>query len=390
MQRLGYSLIALIVLSYLFSWWSIRKLKGEVHILTSNPQVGRYLEEKIEIWNTDWLPKLLLEINHKTALPGHHNRRLTNLLPRQSFSWTYRNLCQRRGLYSVGNLELTGGDPLGLFSRKLQSGGTQQVLVYPATLDLPDFMLPFGKDTGEGYEKRRFQFNNQAVSGIREYAAGDSFSRIHWPSTARLGRFMSKVFDKEPSGPTGDVWIMVDLNESSQGGEGSESTTENGITIAASLVKKYLDVNHNVGLISWCGKPEVISPKRGAFHLNQLMEVLALADAKGERPLIEVIESMEGSLAPKAILILITPAKTDEIIRVVTGAMAQKINPVIILLDGFRSGKVTGKADILELLTGKVIDTYVVSKGDEIEEALDSKLRNWSHRHRHEVSRSLI
>lgn len=389
MQRLAYALLALIVLSYFFSWWSIRKVKGEVHLLTSNPQVGHYMEEKVTAGNTDWLPKLLLEIHHKTVLPGHHNRRLINLLPRQSFSWTYRSLCQRRGLYNIGDLELTGGDPLGLFSRKLQAGGTQQVLVYPATIELSDFMLPWGKEQGEGYERRRFQFTNQAVSGIREYAFGDSFSRIHWPSTARLSRFMSKVFDKEPSGPTGDVWIAVDLNESSQAGEGTESTAEYGITIAASLVKKFLDVNHNVGLISWGGKPQVLSPQRGSSHLNQLMEILALADVKGESPLVEVIESMEGSLTPQPILILITPARKEEIIALVSRAAVQKVNTVIILLDGSSFGKGTGQRDSLEWLTGKMVDTYVVSKGDEIEEALDSKLRNWAYRHRHHSSRSL-
>ncbi len=390
MQRLAYALLTLIVFSYIISWWSIRKVKGEVNLLTSSPQVGHYLEEKVTAENRDWLPKLLLEINHKTALPGHHNRRLINLLPRQSFSWTYRSLCQRRGRYSVGDLELTGGDPLGLFSRKLQAGELQQVLVYPATLELSDFILPWGKEQGEGYEKRRFQFTNQAVSGIREYAYGDSFSRIHWPSSARQGKFMSKVFDKEPTGPTGDVWIAVDLNEDSQSGEGTESTAEYGITIAASLVKKYLDVNHNVGLIAWGGKPEVLSPQRGSSHLNQLMEILALADVKGESPLVEVIENLEGSLTPQSILILISPAGKEEIITLVSRAAVQKLNIVIILLDGSSFGKGTGQKESLEWLTGKMIDTYAVSKGDEIEEALDSKLRNWAYRHRQVSSGSLI
>ncbi len=361
-----------------------------MHILTSSPQVGHYIEERVEARNTDWLPKLLLEIHHKTALPGHHNRRLINLLPRQSFSWTYRSLCQRRGLYSIGDLDLTGGDPLGLFTRKLEAEGSQKVLVYPATFDLPDFMLPWGKEAGDGYEKRRFQFTNQAVSGIREYAVGDSFSRIHWPSSARLGKFMSKIFDKEPSGPTGDVWIVVDLNESSQAGSGTESTAEYGITVAASLAKKYVDVNHQVGLISWGGNPKVISPQRGPSHLNRLLEVLALADVKGEKPLPEAVKGVEVSLSPQPILILITPAIKSEIVEMVAAATARKLNTVIVLLDGSSFGKGHGQRENLEWLTGKMIDTYVISRGDQIEEALDSKLRNWANRHRHVPSESPV
>lgn len=388
MQHLAYALLALIGLSYLFSWWSIRKVKSDVHLLTSNPQVGHHLEEKVVVRNTDWLPKLLLEIHHKTDLPGHHNRRVINLLPRQTYTWTYRNLCQRRGLYDIGELELTGGDPLGLFSRKLQSGGTRQVLVYPATLELPHFMLPWGKASGEGYERRRFQFTNQAVSGIREYAYGDSFSRIHWPSTARLNKFMSKVFDKEPSGPTGDVWVAIDLNESFQAGKGTESTAEYGITIGASLAKKYMDLHHGVGLIIWSGKSEIISPQRGSSHLNRLMKSLALAEVKGESPLLESTRAVENSLTPQDILILISPATKPEIMTFAGRLAAQKINIVIILLDGSSFGKGMSQKETLEWLTGKMIDTYVVSKGDEIEESLDSKLRNWAYRHRHHFVRA--
>lgn len=383
MQRLAYTLIALIILSYLSSWWSIRKVRGEVQILTSTPQVGHYLEEKVTVWNADWLPKLLLEVNHKTELPGHFNRRLINLLPRQSISWTYRSLCQHRGLYGVGNLEMAGGDPLGLFSRKLQAGGQQQVLVYPATLELPEFILPWGKATGEGYERRHFQSANQVVSGIREYSYSDSFSRIHWPSTARMGKFMSKVFDKEPSGPAGDVWIAIDLNKNYHAGEGAENTTEYGITIAASFAKKFLDANHNVGLICWGEKPGIITPIRGSPHLNQLMETLALASVKEDMPLADMADRIEGNPKSQPILILITPAGNEDIVSLISRIVIRKINVVVILLDRSSFGIGTSQAENLKWLTSKIIDTYVVNKGDEIEEALDSKLRNWAYRNRY-------
>jgi len=52
---------------------------------------------------------------------------------------------------------------------------------------------------------------------VRPYAPGDSFNRIHWRSTARLGEIQVKEFDLEQ---TADVWIFVDLESTVAEGRG--------------------------------------------------------------------------------------------------------------------------------------------------------------------------
>jgi uncharacterized protein (DUF58 family) len=58
------------------------------------------------------------------------------------------------------------------------------------------------------------------VAGVREYAPGDSFNRIHWPSTARAGRLIVKEFELDP---TADIWLFLDMQREVQAGSAWET-----------------------------------------------------------------------------------------------------------------------------------------------------------------------
>jgi uncharacterized protein (DUF58 family) len=46
---------------------------------------------------------------------------------------------------------------------------------------------------------------------VRDYEPGDSFSRIHWRSTARRDRLVVKEFELDP---LADIWIVPDMSVS--------------------------------------------------------------------------------------------------------------------------------------------------------------------------------
>jgi hypothetical protein len=48
--------------------------------------------------------------------------------------------------------------------------------------------------------RRRTHYVTTNASGVRDYAPGDSFSRIHWRSTARRNRLIVKEFELDPFG----------------------------------------------------------------------------------------------------------------------------------------------------------------------------------------------
>ena len=68
---------------------------------------------------------------------------------------------------------------------------------------------------GDNTTRKRSHDLTPHAASVREYAFGDSISRVHWNSTARLGKLMSKEFDLDRSG---DIWILVDLHRGCSGG----------------------------------------------------------------------------------------------------------------------------------------------------------------------------
>ena len=192
-------------------------------------QVGAEYEERITIRNRSWLSKIWLEIDDPSEMPGHDARRVVTVGARASKSFRVRSTIARRGLYTVGPVEVRTSDPFGLFRHSKRFGRAQNVLVYPRAVELPGFSLPPANLPGEGRFRRRTHFVTPNASGVRQYEFGDSFNRIHWSSTARTGELMVKIFELDPAS---DIWIILDLQRGVHFGANSE---RNGRAAIASL-----------------------------------------------------------------------------------------------------------------------------------------------------------
>jgi uncharacterized protein (DUF58 family) len=178
-----------------------------------------------------------LEVEDETNIPGHSPKTVLTLAAKGTRNWKISTRARRRGRYSMGPVKVTTGDPFGLFRRSKPFGDPQPVLVLPSAEELPYFWAPVAQLPGEGTVHKRTHYVTPNASGIREFYPGDSYNRIHWKSTARLGRLMAKTFEMDP---TSNVWVVLDLHGDVQAGSGDESTEEYGVRVATSLVYHFL------------------------------------------------------------------------------------------------------------------------------------------------------
>ncbi len=111
---------------------------------------------------------------------------------------------------------------------------------------------------------------------IREYVPTDSVKRIHWASSARLGRLMSRSFETREGG---DAWIVLDLQASVHVGEAPESTLEYAMSLAASITDAGLRRGGAIGLVSNDSRLSMIEAARGDQQRNKLFEHFTLAQA---------------------------------------------------------------------------------------------------------------
>ena len=165
--------------------------------------------------------------------------------------------------------------------------------------------MPPANLPGEGRFRRRTHYVTPNASGVRNYEPGDSFNRIHWPSTARTGQLMVKLFELDPAS---DIWVILDLDKSVHVGEGDEGTEEFAVQIAASIARFFLVANRSVGFISFGKRLFVEEAERGAQHYTRILEALALATAEGDLPIGTLVQEESKRFGRHTTVVVITPS----------------------------------------------------------------------------------
>ncbi|MEX2372506.1 MAG: DUF58 domain-containing protein, partial [Dehalococcoidia bacterium] len=280
--RLAYVILVAIPLAYFWTRDMARGLEVEVHRTDQRVTQGQPIEGRIWVRSRSFLPKVWLEVEDPSSVPGHTAHRVLTLGARGVAAWGYRTRTRLRGVYTLGPVRITASDPFGFFRVTRTFGEPTSILVYPNAPELPNFYIPPANLPGEGRVRRRTHNVTPNVAGIRAYQPGDSYNRIHWPATARTGEPMVKLFELDPAS---DIWVVLDLHGEHHVGQGEDSTEEAAVSVAASICRYFIQQNRTVGLMSFGADLRLDEPDRGQNHYTRMLETLALAHASGDAPL---------------------------------------------------------------------------------------------------------
>jgi uncharacterized protein (DUF58 family) len=390
---LFYFVTGAILLALWWSWVNLRGLRVRRVARGQRTQVGRYFEESLELTNNSRWPKLWVEVLDFSDLPGHHVSRVVNSLRAHGSShWQVRTLARQRGRFVLGPLMLTTGDPLGLFRFRRTLPATSPLVVCPATVDLPAFSPPSGYLAGGEILHVRTPYVTTSVSGVRDYEPGDSLNRVHWPSTARTGRLISKEFELDP---LADVWIFLDMHEDAQAESEAElpewsneampwlhrgdsrlqlapSTVEYGCTIAASLAQYFIRLDRSVGFLCYAGTREVVQPDRGERQLDRLLEILAVIQGEGRIPLHQVLASEGTRLARHTTLVAITSSTDPAWVAGMRGLRARGVQGLTVFMAARTFGPAGDWQPTLAELQATGLPAYLVRRGDDLAAVLSS------------------
>jgi uncharacterized protein (DUF58 family) len=367
--RIAYLVMLGVPLAYVWSRMNLRGLELIPDRYTDRLQEGGSFEERITVRNNSWLGKVWLEVSDPSEMPGHDARRVVTVPGRGTKSWRVRSTVQRRGLYRVGPVTVTTGDPFGLFRHTRKFGRPQNVLVYPRAVELPDFFVPPASLPGEGRFRRRTHYVTPNASGVRQYEHGDSFNRIHWPSSARAGELMVKVFELDPAS---DIWVILDLQRDAHTGEGDSSTEEYAVSVAASVARFFLMANRSVGFMSYGARFDIEEAERGIGQYTRILESLAMARAQGDVSLAALLSNESRRFGRHTTVVVITPS-TDESWVAAMGMIQQrgvKLAAVVLEPSTFGGGEST--LGVFASLAALDVYTYMVKRSDDLRTALAS------------------
>jgi len=369
-ERLFILTMIVLVFSYLVAFLGTRGIKSHLKVPGQRYQAGKSFPIEATVENTSVWPKPFLKLKIKSAEKLSEKDVMVNIPSRGVYSWQYELSLPQRGLYHLGPLVGEGMDVFGLFGVKRELDCAKEMLIYPPTVELPLFRIKSQSEPGLLHSEWISDETTGAISGVREYVPGDSLNRIHWRSTAHLGKLVVKEFDIDLSEK---IWIILDLNKESHCGSGLESTEEYGVIIAASIVKKYIDSGLHVGLVAQGDKYYFYPARQGELHMWRIMEALAVCKAKGRIPLQRVLTGAGQQMSGNSVAIVITCGAQQEVAGSIISLKKQGFQVAAVLLDGSTFGGNGLIRETEKRLRASNVPLYVINKGDNLTDSLSGK-----------------
>jgi uncharacterized protein (DUF58 family) len=361
--RLAYVILFGVVAAYFWARANARNLEVTMERPQDRLQEGQEFTERITVKNRSWFSKLWLEVTEPSDMPGHAPGRVITLGPRESRSWRTNTYCELRGLFTIQPVQITTGDPFGFFKYSKSYGRPSTVLVYPQATELPNFYVPPANLPGEGKFRKRTHYVTPNASGVRDYEFGDSFNRIHWPSTARTGNLMVKLFELDPAS---DIWVILDLEKRVHVGEGEQSTEEFGIKVAASIARYFLVANRSVGFISFGKQLFVEQAERGAQHYTRILEALALSKAEGDVSIGTLVSEESKRFGRHTTVVVITPSTSEDWVGSLQFIAEQGVKVAAVLIEPSTFGGSENSLMVFGALAASDVYTYLVRNEDDL------------------------
>jgi uncharacterized protein (DUF58 family) len=193
------------------------------------------------------------------------------LWPYQRLRWRRRLVCQRRGVFHLGEARLRTGDPFGFFERERPSRDRLELLVYPRVVPLRRLGLPLHHPSLDVVSPSSPVADPTRTATVRDYRPDDARRMIHWPTTARRGNLQVRVLEPATSL---HVSLLLDVHGFTFGAY-REELLEQTLSALASIAVFLQNQGAPVALLANTNPPLVAPPGASVPHLQHTLESMA-------------------------------------------------------------------------------------------------------------------
>ena len=374
---------AVLLLALIWTRLSLRGISLQRTTRARRSQVGRVFSESFSARKTGFLPKLWLEIRDHSTLPGHQASHVVpSLAGSRPYDWDVDTTCVQRGEFRLGPLTVICGDPFGFFRTPRRVGATEDLIVYPMTVELKNVALPMGFLSGGDAQRRLTHQITTNASSVREYVPGDSMNRIHWRTTARTGNLMVKEFELDP---LVDIWLFSDFSATSFSQDPAAAlsaasasripptTEEYGVVIAASLAKHFIEGERVVGYAAYTPYRQILQPDRGNRQLTRILGVLAVASSRSSYSLRQMLSLEAHNFTRGTTLVIVTSSLDPSWIEEAQILIRRGIRSVCVFVDPQTFNPALDSTALRGMLQLTRIPTLIIGNGDELSVALEQR-----------------
>jgi uncharacterized protein (DUF58 family) len=196
----------------------------------------------------------------------------------------------------------------------------------PATQPLPSVRLGGAWDSGGESVSRTVAIRGDDDAATREYRHGDDLRKVHWRSTARVGRLMVR---REERPWQSRATLLLDTRSQAHRGDGPGSSFEWAVSAVASIGMHAARQGYAVHLLTDSG-PAVAGANIGdeGVLLDYLAEVTNSRHS-GLDPAVSALRGVEGIGTLIAVLGMLDPAQAATL----AAARTPSDTSVVILID---------------------------------------------------------
>jgi uncharacterized protein (DUF58 family) len=219
----------------------------------SRVPVGQPAEVILRLENVSMLPTglLLLEDEVPYTLGGRPRFTVDRIGATQHRTVRYPVRSDSRGRYRIGPLRLRLADPFGLVELTRSFSAVDHLTVVPTVYPLRSVRLGGAWDSGGESVSRSVAIRGDDDAATREYRNGDDLRKVHWRSTARVGKLMVR---REERPWQSRVILLLDTRAVAHRGDGPGSSFEWSVSAAASVGVHAARLGYAVHLIDDSGR----------------------------------------------------------------------------------------------------------------------------------------
>jgi uncharacterized protein (DUF58 family) len=214
----------------------------------------------------------------------------------------FRVRAERWGVYRLGEVALRTSDRLGFFTFETQLDQSQPVKVYPHPEELRTMLRPLDTQPFGGNQVARTKGEGIEFADLRPFAVGDRLRRINWRASARRGSLWVNELH-----PERNTDVVIFLDSFAEARRDDRGTLDMAVRAAASLADRYLTHKDRVGLVSFGGLLNWLTPATGLTQLYRIVDSLLDTEIMLSYAWKDIEIVPRRTLPPQALILGLTP-----------------------------------------------------------------------------------
>jgi uncharacterized protein (DUF58 family) len=224
------------------------------------------------------------------------------LAPGASRSTEFTVRAPRWGTFRLGEVALRSNDRLGFFTFETQIDQAAPLKVYPHPEELRTMLRPLDTQPFGGNQVARSKGEGIEFADLRPFAVGDRLRRINWRASARRGTLWVNELH-----PERNTDVVIFLDSFAEARRGDRGTLDMAVRAAASLADRYLKHKDRVGLVSFGGLLNWLTPATGLVQLYRIVDSLLDTEIMLSYAWKDIEVVPRRTLPPQALVVGLTP-----------------------------------------------------------------------------------